>query len=335
MKKILALQGSGNVPGPISALIKAVHLPHPESPDKQRVTFTDGQADMDCNIYGKHLHIPHEKVGDVVKISFTENKAAYLTVFPDGGRCLTLRDGVTYSYRAPKEGTVPTSEDRIVAMARHYALCFQNAQHQLQKVCPGITPEVVQPVATVLFIDTKHTVKVVPGSADNEPLWSGPPKQENPPAPVPEPEPTPEPAPPPDGGEPSPAPEPQPEATPEPEKPQAPVALTDSHRDTLLNMKYPAFLEKMRGALCYYGDDAMKLAWRDLFISVADNYQSAGVHPKVWLDLYDEIWQSSKPSKQKVMDDMIAEIIAKRPDTTDKAMHRAIAIYSNQIPNDD
>lgn len=345
MKKILALGASGNVAGPITALVKAVNLPHPETPDKQRVTFTDGENDMDCNIYGKHLHMGHEKVGDVVKIEFKDSKAAYLTVFPEGGRCLTLRDGVTYTFRAPKEGTVPTSEDRIVAMARHYALCFQNAHQQLLKVCPGITPDVVQPVATVLFIDTKHTVKVKVGCADDEPLWSGPPKPENPPAPEKAPEsPKEEPAPPAGEKEPE-APETKPEPAPEPkerppakgkkaEKTKAYPELGEKEHETLLNLEYPKFIEKARGALCYIGEDATKQAWKELFIKVADNYYTAGTKPKVWMDIYDDIWQSSTPKKQDALDDAIAEAVRMKPNATDNSIHRAIAILASGIPNE-
>lgn len=323
MKKILKATAPGIIPGPVTGMIKTIHLPHPETPNKQRVTLTDGESELDCNIHGVHLHIPHDKVGDVVKMDWQNAQAAYLTVFPDGGRCLTLRDGVTYEYRAPKAGTVPSSEDRVVSMAKHYAFCFQTARTHLKKVCPEITIEAVQPVATTLFLDTKHMIKVKPGEADNEPLWEKPePKGE---APKPEPQPLPK-------SEPEPG---KPEDSPSPSEPspkeEVPPQLTDKDHDALLKLTYPTFVEKAAKALSYTGHDALRVAWRSLFVKVADSYHQAGKHAKVWFDIFDEIWQTGTEQKQKAMDDMVATQLQKDPATNDNALHRAVAIMSGTL----
>jgi len=291
MKNLLTLKASGVVaPSTVTALVREVSPPHPDSPDKQHVLLSDGETEMGCNIYGDHMHLSPDKGGMVMTITIPSgSKAAYLSVFDDKGRCLTLRDGVKFSFREPKPGTVVTAASRVFVMAQHYATCFQAAKLMMPD---EITDEVLQPIATTLFLDSKSLVRVTANAEAPK----------------------------------APAPAPKAAATPEvDEDDEVPVTTSKSPPEAspamvslLMKMDDTTFMTKAVAALSYLDDEHGKMVARASVISVINTGKKAS-----WVQVFDALWSFQSDPVRTKMDAAVAQAVELSPSASQEIIHKA------------
>jgi hypothetical protein len=254
---------------------------------------------MGANIIGKHLHIDPAEKGRVIWITAKKDGALYVSYFPDEQKhFLTIRDGVHFDFRDldPKV-KMHNPKDRLFPLALHYRDCWDAAAIAMAGVDGGMPKDFdLTPVATALWIETKAGVTVPPSEPIKQP--------EEPPAP--------EPAPP-----------------EEKEEEEDPAVRLENHIK-VARAEYERF-EPFKicvlaaAAMKYKGDNIVALAKKTALTRLVDDLKATG-SAKIWMEVYDALWNSLNEEHKKIIDDGVAICFEKKPGISDSDAHRIVCL---------
>jgi hypothetical protein len=302
MKNILEIKASRKLGADhvIKAVLLDVGSPPPSEPDKQPIVLClpPGDVKLNCNIIGKHLHIDPVEKGRLIWITSKKDGAMYLSCFDDGKQFLTIRDGITYNFRPLPEGTKMNSpKDRLFPLAQHFRLCWDAADVAMSEVVGADITE----IAKLLWLETKAGV-IVPVTP-SEPIQDARQSKEGP---VPKADPPP--------GKP-------PEEDPTVREKQIEMCVAEYRK-----WDYPKLCENAAAAFKSTSTKMVSLIKKEAVIRLLD--ETKAKEPKVWMDVYDDIWQSVSDEFQQALDSGVAGIIEsdKGKSMTDSDVHRAACL---------
>lgn len=298
MKRAMAPEAPvGKLPAgaSITGFLKTVHPPTADDVTKQPIVLTYPGTDLElkANLYGEHIHLSVDKCGKVVTITSQKVGALYMSKFDDGRRFLTVRDGVTYEFRDPKPGSVPTVGDRLTVLSQHYIRCAAAFEEACKEHDIIYVEEEASAAVLAIWHDTKHQAEPFPAPdvAQEKPEPSRP-------APTPKPEPD--------------VTEPEPEPEPEPKPPEVPKP-TQAMINKLVALPLKQLGQKAVKALTYRGDSIPHLQGA-LAITEAIDHHCAVETPvfgnkNPWVYISSLIYDSLSTRDKVAMDEFTDSII--------------------------